>query len=267
MSEEFRLKIERDNRGRVISRITENNGDRSTKAYFYNTSGDISEITSMENGVLNYKQEFRYEYDKYGNKITKAVELIDFINQTKEKSVYIYTNEYCENRITKKTCLYDGIRLYESVYYYKEDKIVRIERFNNWDGFALWSVELINYLESFIESTVYLANNVLSHYVIYKVHEDSVISKQIVNPLKGRYYWSLSSCGEEFCSVYVGEASLTYDVLSEILKYVLSVKKEDIEYYLVVIECSDTMADISDKRLRDVENYYSEQGLQTHYSP
>lgn len=267
MQEELKLTIERDIRGRIVNRITENYGEYSTVSYSYNINDAISDIVFMENNVVTIRQEYRYEYDPPGHKTLKVIEMTDFVRGIKTKSVFIYKNEYYENKITKKACLFDGVKLYENMYYYEGDKLIRIERYNGGDTHTLWRVELLDYSEHMIESTVYLPNNIVSHTVIYRILEGEVVSQTKTNPSKGRYYWTLSSFGDDYCSVYVGESDFSGDVLSEILSYVSRIRKAGTGSFLVVIECSDTNVDPSEHQMQEVENYYREHGLNTQYSP
>lgn len=273
------IKIERDNLWRITKRTQIHNGENTTSSYLYNNYGDLHKVVTKRNDNILYEETCQYDYDEHCNKTMKIREInhnFEFLYHgrtipegldAKSTSTFYYKNEYENNNIIKKTCFSDNVKVYENLYYYNDDKLIRIERYPRGKNYELWRYELLSYQDSTIEKTVYLSNDILSHFVISQLNEEVVTSKQIKSPVKGKYHWLIYGLEDNCCSIDIDENLLTADILLEISNYIISIKKAFTENTLLVIGCSDTEVDTSDKQLAEVERCLMEQGISIQYVP
>lgn len=273
LHQNIQLIIERDNCLRVVRRIENMDGYVIMKSYLYNDYGDLIKVNMTQNDVTFLEENYHYEYDNYKNKTKKIRKmLIDASMSTHSSTAdyntttYHYINEYLEGNLIKKTCWLEDTVLYTNQYYYHEDKLIRIERYNRPPSMELWRTELIDYESNKVINSIHLSNSIISHYIIVSMM-DGVPTKYIMNPAKGRYHWEITNFDTSCCSIYIGENKLTADILLEILNHIEMINEKFSEPFMLLIICSDTLVDTSDTKLYEIEMSYMERGISIQYVP
>lgn len=273
------INVIRDDFSRVIKRIETIDGEEIVTSFRYNSCGDLTNVCVTKQDTLIREENFYYKYDVHNNKISKCIETYytkSFLDtntlpvSSSSSSIYHYKNDYKDNKLIKKTCFYGNEILYMNQYYYRKNILNRIEKYNKPPKLDLWCVELLEYKDNQLIKSVYLANGILSYISISDLKGDIPINRRIINPAKGKYYWLIKDCEISkypVCSVYIGESILTGEILLEILNYIVDLKELNHDYKLLIIECSDTYVDTSDKELHDIEIASLERGISIRYSP
>ena len=210
---------------------------------------------------------YRYEFDEHKNKTIKHIESSGLPERITSSSTYHYANEYEDDKLIKKSCLHENIVLYMNQYTYEGTKLIRIQKYNTPPDLNLWRTELLSYEKNKVIKTSYMPNGIVSHYSISELSAGIPMNRQVLSPVKGLYHWEFTNFEPAYCSVYISENQLTGKILLEILKHIQSIKAVHNEPLLLVIECSDTFVDTSDKTIYDIEMSYREQGISIQYAP
>lgn len=273
------LIIERDNFSRIIRRLETTDDGKTVTSYKYNDFGDLIKASVTRRNILLREENYNYEYDRHNNKLMKYAEINiyesfpDTANKplyTSAKSIYRYKNVYKNDKLIRKTCLYGNTILYMNHYHYRKGNLVSIEKYKRSTKLDLWCVELMEHKSNQIIKSVYLPNGILSHMKVSDLENGVPLNRRIINPAKGKYHWILTACDNSrypVCSVYVGESLFTVEILLEILNHIVTINELNHDYKLLVIECSDTYIDTSDKVLHEIEKIYRDRGIAIRYSP
>jgi len=261
----------RDDFSRIIKRSEIADGKTTISSYKYNEHGDLIKYESKQEDTLLAEIICRYEYDEHNNKTVKYIKNQIYCSPTyfSTEYVYHYKNIYEDNKLIKKTCLYQNEIKYMNQYYYdNKGKLIRIERFNNPPTLKLWRTDFLDYKDDRLIISIYLSDNTLSHYSFSDLKGGKPINRRIINPARGKYHWIITNHNASSVSVYIGENRLTSDILLEIVKYIEGLSKPCYDKKtLLIIECSDTLIDSSDRKIAEIKEHYQNQGITIVYSP
>ena len=141
---------------------------------------------------------------------------------------FVYDYKFnSHNMPIEKKCLlkHSNELVYITNYQYKENKISKIEKYDN--------LENLTYVETFcIEGkdvkikTVKLDNGIVSFKKQYSFASGNVISMRNLNPMGGTERWKVLHYGNNYIGIDVIEEVLTVEMLNDILAYSDSFRSE-----------------------------------------
>ncbi|MDR0958678.1 MAG: hypothetical protein LBM16_05650 [Clostridiales bacterium] len=269
------IEIHRDELDRKTSLIAKDAKDNIVQSlvYLYNSNRDIHQeiqVWGKSAAISNYQ----YEYDKYNNKTKKFYKYYSMgnskdntFNYHESESQFFYTNEYDDDRLTKKTCFRDGVKIYENLYFYKENKLVRKERYSCLRESPLWLTDKYSYSGNKAYKIVYLDNGIVSYYNILEFNGDKVVKNTFRNPAKSKYHWSIETYENDYCDIFVSENYLSADNLFEILDYVNKMRPKNAKRLSTIISTSEVMADMEEDEIRKVLHDFEELGVHVNFDP
>ena len=161
-------------------------------------------------------------------------------------------------RKIKKTCTdINGKIAYETEYLYEQNKLVEKRMYNDRYGFEykLQATEYFEYPDkTTILKTVKLSNGIISHYILYFLHNEDIVAAKFLNPEKGQVRWRVEYSESMEMGIELMDDVLLPYTFKEILDYVMKVSNHK---YLYIKE-TQTDTDMYADELNLISNQYRE---------
>ncbi len=235
----------------------------------YNEKNDlIRETTKNVDGKITKEVLCDYKFDEFGNKIYEAVRTkIDNEYQEENEIVYTYDNKYNESGqlIENTKAVKDGEAIFIKKYKYENNRLDKIETYdiNN----ILYETSEFYYDNSDSHEEKILSFGELSYYNQYTLLEDKRYRKTMLNPVKGKYKWSLNAknMGMGIVNINIFEPILIADVVIEILEYLTESYKDKVESVIIKKHDSINIDIFKEDLERLYQVYYDKYKLEIKY--